>query len=224
MTDDAPRDPTLGPYVLPPLKFAYDALEPVIDAETMRLHHDKHHQSYVDKVNEALGRHPEWLGRTIEDVLRNLKDAPPDIRQTVRDQGGGHANHQFFWKILTPNGPGRPSGELAVAIDGRWGSFDAFKAEFEDRGARHFGSGWAFLAVRPRQDFRLEIVTLPNQDSVLGLDEPSPGLLACDLWEHAYYLKHRNRRADWLKAWWSVVHWDYVGERLAGVKAGRKQL
>jgi Fe-Mn family superoxide dismutase len=218
------EQPTLGPYVLPPLPYAYDALEPVIDAETMRLHHDKHHQGYVDAVNAALAKHPEWLGKTIEDVLRQLPELPEDIRQTVRNQGGGHANHQFFWKILTPKGPGKPSGDLAAAIDGAFGSFETFKAEFEAAGLRHFGSGWVFLVAHPKENFRLEILTLPNQDSVLELDHPSPGLLACDVWEHAYYLKHRNRRADWLRAWWDVVHWDYVGERLAGIHAGRKQL
>lgn len=218
-------NPTLGPYVLPPLKFAYDALEPVIDEATMRLHHDKHHQAYVDKTNEALAKHPEWLGRTIEDVLAHLGELPEDIRTTIKNQGGGHANHQFFWKILTPGGaPGGPSGELRQAIDASWGSFDAFKAAFEDKAVRHFGSGWAFLVAHPRRDFALEILTLPNQDSLLTLAEPSPGLLTCDLWEHAYYLKYNNRRADWLKAFWGIVNWPYVGERYEGVKAGKKQL
>ena len=214
----------VGPYTLPPLRFTYDALEPVIDAATMELHHAKHHQGYVDAVNAALGRHPEWLGKTIEEVLRRLPELPDDIRQTVRNQGGGHANHQFFWKILTPNGPGKPSGDLAAAIDKEFGGFEAFKARFEEAGLKQFGSGWVFLVAHPKEDFRLEILTLPNQDSVLELDHPSPGLLACDVWEHAYYLKHRNRRADWLRAWWDVVHWEYVGERLAGVRAGKKQL
>ena len=217
--------PPLGPYVLPPLKFAYDALEPAIDEATMRLHHDKHHQGYVDRVNAALEQHPEWFGRTIEDVLAHLKDLPEDIRTTVRNQGGGHANHQFFWKILVPHGaPEGPSGDLAAAIDARWGSFAGFKAEFEDRGTKLFGSGWAFLFAHPTKDFALEILTLPNQDSLLIQDVPSPGLLACDLWEHAYYLKYNNRRADWLKAFWGIVNWPYVGERFAGVKAGKKQL
>ncbi|MBY0612987.1 MAG: superoxide dismutase [Beijerinckiaceae bacterium] len=215
----------VGPYVLPPLKFAYDALEPVIDAETMRLHHDKHHQGYVDKVNEALEKHSEWLGLTIEEILRRLKELPEDIRQTVRNQGGGHANHQFFWKIMTPGGaPAGPTGDLKAAIETEWGSFEAFKAAFETAGAGHFGSGWVFLVCRPKRSFKLEILTLPNQDSVLLQEEPAPGLLACDLWEHAYYLKHRNARAAWLKAWWDVVNWPYIGERLAGVKAGKKQL
>ena len=215
-------NPALGPYVLPPLKFAYDALEPAIDEATMRLHHDKHHQAYVDKTNAALEQHPEWLGLTIEQVLARLPELPDDIRSVVRDQGGGHANHQFFWKILTPGGaPEGPTGDLAAAIDATWGSFDAFKTAFEDKAVKHFGSGWAFLVAHPRQDFALEILTLPNQDSLLAQAEPSPGLVACDLWEHAYYLKYNNRRADWIKAFWSIVDWPYVGERYAGVRRAR---
>jgi superoxide dismutase, Fe-Mn family len=214
----------VGPYVLRPLPFGYGALDPVIDEATMRLHHGEHHRAYVDGVNAAIAEHSEWLGLSIEEVLRRLQELPEDIRQTVRDQGGGHANHQFFWKILTPNGPGRPSGELAKAIDRDFGSFDTFKARFEDAGNRHFGSGWGFLVARPKQQFRLEILTLPNQDSVLELSEPAPGLIACDLWEHAYYLKYNHRRADWLKAWWDIVHWDYVAERLQGIREGKKQL
>lgn len=218
-------DPTLGPYRLPQLKFGYDALEPAIDEATMRLHHDKHHQGYVDNVNKALERHPDWLGRTIEDVLAHLKDVPDDIRATVRNQGGGHANHQFFWKILTPGGaPDGPTGDLKAAIDATWGSFETFKSAFEDKATKHFGSGWAFLVAHPRKKFALDILTLPNQDSLLTLAEPSPGLLACDLWEHAYYLKYNNRRADWLKAFWTIINWPYVGERFDGVKAGKKQL
>lgn len=218
-------NPTLGPYVLPLLKFAYDALEPVIDEATMRLHHDKHHQAYVDKTNAALEKHHEWLGRTIEDVLAHHAELPDDIKQTVLEQGGGHANHQFFWKILTPGGaPEGPTGELAAAIDAKWGSFDGFKAEFEDRAIKFFGSGWAFLVAHPTKDFELAILTLPNQDSLLTQPIPSPGLLTCDLWEHAYYLKYNNRRADWVKAFWGIVNWPYVGERYAGVKAGKKQL
>ena len=215
---------TLGPYRLPPLRFAYDAFEPVIDEATMRLHHDAHHQAYVDGVNAALARYPEWLGLTIEEVLSRLEQIPCDIRQAARDQGGGHANHQFFWKVLLPNGPGKPSGELAAAIDRDFGSYDAFKVKFQEAGVRHFGSGWVFLVAKPRQDSKLEILSLPNQDSLLEQAEPSPGLLCCDLWEHAHYLRYNNRRADWLAAWWGIVHWEYVSERLAGIKAGRKQL
>ena len=219
-----PTSAPVGPYALPPLRFEPGALEPIINAETMRIHHDRHHQAYVDKVNAALTRHPRWLGRTIEDVLRHLDELPDDIRQTVRDNGGGHANHQFFWKILTPQAPSGPSGDLNIAIEAEWGSIDAFKAAFEAAGNAHFGAGWTFLVARPTRHFKLEILTLPNQDSVLLQSEPAPGLLACDLWEHAYYLKHRQDKAAWLRSWWGVVHWDYVGERLSGIKAGKQQL
>ena len=214
----------LCPYTVPTLIFDAAALTPVIDAETMRLHHDVHHQAYVDGVNAALARHPALLGLTIEQVLRRLPDVPEDIRATVRNQGGGHANHQFFWKILTPHGRGRPTGDLLAAIERDFGSYEEFKAEVAAAGLRQFGSGWAFLVVRPKQDFRLEILTLPNQDSVLCQSEPAPGLLACDLWEHAYYLTYRNRRADWLAAWWDVVNWEYIAERLQGVREGRAHL
>jgi len=209
-------------YELPALAYAYDALEPAIDEATMRLHHDKHHRAYVDAANKALEPYPEWQGLTIEELLQRLDETPEAIRTTLRNQGGGHANHQFFWKILTPHGPGRPSGPLAAAIASDWGSFEAFQAAFEEAGTKHFGSGWVFLTVRPKDNFKLAIVTLSNQDSVLETGEP--GLLACDLWEHAYYLTYNNRRPEWLKAFWSVVHWDYVGERYQGVREGRKQL
>jgi len=216
--------PPVGPYILPPLKFGYADLEPIIDEATMRLHHDHHHRAYVDGVNRALAKHPEWLGMTIEEVLRRLPELPDDIRQTVRDQGGGHANHQFFWKILTPIRTGGPTGDLLAAIKKDFGSYETFKVRFVEAGVKHFGSGWVFLVAHPHEDFRLEILTLPNQDSVLELDRPSPGLLACDLWEHAYYLKYNNRRSDWLGAWWEVVNWPYVEDRFAGVRAGKKQL
>lgn len=213
----------IGPYVLSPLPFAYGALAPVIDAETMELHHLKHHQAYIDGVNAVLAGHPQWLGLTIEEVLRRLPELPEEIRETVRHQGGGHANHQFFWKTLTPGGKGRPSGALLAAIDRDFGSYPRFKAAFEAAGLTHFGSGWAFLVCRPYQNFRLEIITLANQDSIHSLAEAAHGLLACDLWEHAYYLRYRNRRADWLKAWWDIVHWDSVAERLDCIRQGRRQ-
>jgi superoxide dismutase, Fe-Mn family len=214
----------VGPYVLPPLPYSYDALAPAIDAETLRLHHDKHHRAYVDGINAALAEYPQWQGLTIEEVLRRLPELPDEIRRTVRNQGGGHANHQFFWKTLTPVGRGQPGGELLASIVRDFGSFDRFKATFEAEAMKQFGSGWAFLVCRPNQDFKLEIVTLPNQDSVLSLTDPAPGLLICDLWEHAYYLGYKNRRADWLKAWWGIVHWDYVSERLDGIREGLHQL
>jgi Fe-Mn family superoxide dismutase len=209
-------------YALPDLAYAYDALKPAIDEATMRLHHDNHHRAYVDATNKALEPYPEWQEMTIEELLQRLDETPDAIRATLRNQGGGHANHQFFWKIMTPNAPGVPSGDLAAAIDKEWGSFAAFQSAFEEAGTKHFGSGWAFLTVKPKEDFKLEIVTLPNQDSVLEIG--APGLIACDLWEHAYYLTYNNRRADWLKAFWSVVHWNYIGERYQGVREGRKQL
>ncbi len=190
----------------------------------MRLHHDKHHQAYVDGVNAALARHPDWQGMAIEELLRRLPEIPEDIRAAVRHQGGGHANHQFFWKVLTPQGAEKPSGDLFAAIRRDFGSFDTFKQQFEDAGIGLFGSGWVFLVCRPKNQFRLEILTLPNQDSVLLQPEPAPGLLLCDVWEHAYYLKYRDRRVDWLRSWWELVDWDYVGERLQGIHEGRKQL
>jgi superoxide dismutase, Fe-Mn family len=215
----------VGPYALPPLKHGYKDFAPVIDAETMRLHHSKHHQSYVDSVNAVLSKHPDWLGLTIEEVLRRLREVPVDVRQAVRDQGGGHANHQFFWKILVPGGaPEGPRNGLLSSLQRDFGSVEEFKRQFQAAGTAHFGSGWAFLVCRPKQNFKLEIMTLSNQDSVLSQPEPAPGLLCCDLWEHAYYLTYRNRRADWLKAWWALVNWPYVAERLQGVREGRQQL
>jgi len=207
-------------YELPALPYAYDALEPVIDAETMRLHHDKHHRAYVDSLNKVLEGHPGVRGLTIEDLLRRLDRVPESIRATVRNQGGGHANHQFFWKILAPGGSAMPN-DLRAEIERDFGSVDAMKTRFEEVGAKHFGSGWVFLVLDPATN-GLEILSLPNQDSVLTIGKA--GLLLCDLWEHAYYLAHRNRRAEWLSSWWDVVHWSYVGERLNRAKGGAKQL
>lgn len=171
-----------APFQLAPLPYAYDALEPVISAETMRLHHDKHHHSYIDALNKVLEGHPEWHGKTIEQILSYLDEVPEAVRQAVRNQGGGHANHQLFWKIMKPNGGGEPGKDLAEAI----------RADF--------GSGWVFLVVDPAQGGKLDILTMPNQDSVLLVKKPA--LLGNDLWEHAYYLQYQNRRADYLKAWW----------------------
>jgi Fe-Mn family superoxide dismutase len=198
-------------YKLPPLRFGYDALEPYLDAETMELHHDKHHQAYVDKLNETLAPYPELAALTIENLLRRLDQVPEAIRTAVRNNGGGHANHQSFWEILGPNTGGAPKGAIADALTQDFGSFEHFQSLFADAAAKHFGSGWAFLVVKPATG-RLEIMSLPNQDSVLrpGL----AGLLSCDVWEHAYYLKYRNRRPDYLAAWWHVVAWDVVDERL----------
>jgi Fe-Mn family superoxide dismutase len=204
-------------YKLPPLQFGYDALEPYIDAETMELHHDKHHQAYVDNLNKALEPYPQLTDLTIEDLLRRLDQVPETIRTAVRNNGGGHANHEFFWEILAPHAGGSPKGAIAGAIEKDFGSFERFQSLFADAAAKHFGSGWAFLVV-DRSTQRLEIMSLPNQDSVLL--HGTPGLLCCDVWEHAYYLKYRNRRPDYLGAWWKVVAWDVVDRRLRDVVNG----
>ena len=204
-------------YKLPPLRFGYDALEPYIDAETMELHHDKHHHAYVDNLNKALEPYPKLADLPIEDLLRRLDEVPEPIRTAVRNNGGGHANHQFFWDILAPRAGGTPKGAIAAAITKDFGSFEKFQSLFTDAATKHFGSGWAFLVV-DRSAARLQIVSLPNQDSVVA--HGTPGLLCCDVWEHAYYLKYRNRRPDYLAAWWKVVAWDVVDERLRDAMAG----
>lgn len=209
------------PFTLPPLPYAYDALEPAIDADTMKLHHDKHHRAYIDKLNAALAPHPELHGLIIEDLLRKLDDVPEAIRQTVREQGGGHANHQFFWKVIGPARGTKPEGKLAEAIDRDFGGLAKFQEQFAAAATKQFGSGWAFLVVNPATK-TLEILALPNQDSVLL--HKRPGLLACDVWEHAYYLRYQNRRADYLTAWWQVVAWDVVSRRFDNFLAGKQQL
>jgi Fe-Mn family superoxide dismutase len=198
-------------YKVPPLRFAYDALEPYIDAETMELHHDRHHQTYVDNVNKAIEPYPHLADLTIEDLLGRLDQLPETIQTAVRSQGGGHANHQFLWEILGPTTGDSPKGAIADAITKDFGSFERFQSLFTDVAAKHFGSGWVFLVGNPSTR-RLEIMSLPNQDSALLRGKP--GLLCCDVWEHAYYLKYRNRRQDYLLAWWNVVAWDVVDERL----------
>jgi Fe-Mn family superoxide dismutase len=198
-------------YKVPPLRFAYDALEPYIDAETMELHHDKHHQAYVDNLNKAIEPYPHLADLTIEDLLCRLDQVPEPIRLAVRNQGGGHANHQFFWEILGPRAGDSPKSAIADAITRDFGSFERFQSLFTDVATKHFGSGWVFL-VGNRSTGRLEIMSLPDQDSVLL--HGKAGLLCCDVWEHAYYLKYRNRRPDYLLAWWNVVAWDVVDERL----------
>jgi superoxide dismutase, Fe-Mn family len=205
-------------YKLLPLRFAYDALDPYVDAETMELHHDKHHQTYVDNLNKAIEPYPPLADLTIEDLLRRLDQVPEEIRTAVRNHGGGHANHQLFWEILGPRTGKSPKGAIAEAVTKQFGSFAKFQSLFTDAATKHFGSGWAFLVVNPSTE-GLEILSLPNQDSALLLGKPA--LLCCDVWEHAYYLKYRNRRADYLLAWWNVVAWDVVDERLGDVRAGK---
>ncbi|WP_428342521.1 superoxide dismutase [Mycobacterium sp.] len=208
-------------YVLAPLPYAYDALEPFIDAPTMLLHHEFHHRGYVDRLNAAIAGYPQLHGMTIEDLLRRLEDVPAEIRQRVREQGGGHANHQFFWKIIGPPRATVPAGRLAEALDHDFGGLHEFQKRFSDAAAGVFGSGWAFLVINP-DSHGLEIMTLPNQDSVLL--HQRPGLLACDVWEHAYYLRYHQRRSDYLDAWWHVVAWDVVSRRLDNFFAGKQQL
>ena len=206
-------------HKLPPLRFSYDALEPYIDAETMELHHDKHHGAYVDALNTTLAPYPDLAELTVEDLLRHLDRVPETIRTAVRNNGGGHANHQLFWDVLGPHADARPKGAIADAITRDFGSFEWFQSLFADAATKHFGAGWAFL-VFDEPARRLRIVSLPNQDSVL-LRGNSP-LLCCDVWEHAYYVKYRNRRPDYLAAWWNVVAWDVVDERLRDVTASAR--
>ncbi|MBW4471500.1 MAG: superoxide dismutase [Stenomitos rutilans HA7619-LM2] len=210
------------PFPLPALRFAYDALEPFIDAETMQVHHQLHHQTYINNLNAAIKDYPQLHQMSIEDILRQLDQVPESIRATVRNQGGGHANHQFFWKILKPGPATTPEGVLGEAIAQAFESFDNFKTQFHAAGLKLFGSGWVFLVVDPKDGSKLKIHTTANQDSVLL--EGLPGLLCCDVWEHAYYLKYHNRRADYLEAFWHVVDWDVVARRLEGFRAGKRQL
>jgi Fe-Mn family superoxide dismutase len=196
-------------FELPALTYAFDALEPTIDARTMEIHHDKHHQAYVTNLNAAL-EGTEWADRTIEDVLANLDAIPEAKRGAVRNNGGGHANHTLFWTIMGPGGGGEPSGDLAAAIDETFGGVDAFKAQVIDAGVKRFGSGWSWLV---RDDAGLAVISLPNQDSPL-MEGKTP-LLGIDVWEHAYYLQYQNRRPDYLAAWWEVVNWDEVARRFA---------
>lgn len=196
-------------YELPELPYAKDALEPHIDATTMEIHHGKHHQTYITKLNAALEGHDELAAKSIDDLIANLDEVPESIRGAVRNNGGGHANHSLFWKLMGPGAGGEPAGKLAEAIQSTFGSFDAFKEKFEAAGAARFGSGWVWLIKNKAGD--LEITSTPNQDSpVMTGDTP---LLGCDVWEHAYYLKYQNKRPDYLKAFWNVVNWSEVASR-----------
>jgi Fe-Mn family superoxide dismutase len=194
-------------YEVPDLPYPYDALEPHIDEATMRVHHDKHHQAYVDKANGAL-EGTEWADKDVEEVLQNLSSLPADKQGPVRNNAGGHYNHSLFWKMLSPDGGGGPSGELAEAINSAFGSFDAFKEEFKNAGIGQFGSGWAWLVKNA--DGSVAVTKTPNQDSPIS-DGQTP-LLGADVWEHAYYLKYQNKRPEYLDAFWNVVSWDYVAE------------
>jgi Fe-Mn family superoxide dismutase len=196
-------------YELPALPYAKNALEPHIDATTMEIHHGKHHQTYITKLNAALEGHPDLAAKSIEDLIADIDALPESIRGAVRNNGGGHANHSLFWKLMAPNAGGQPTGALASAIESTFGSFDAFKEKFEAAGANRFGSGWAWLIKNKKG--ALEITSTPNQDSpLMSGDTP---LLGCDVWEHAYYLNYQNRRPDYLKAFWNVVNWSEVAAR-----------
>ena len=202
-------------FTLPPLPYAYDALEPAIDKETMTFHHDKHHQAYVDNLNKAIDGDSSLQGKSLEELFANMSKAP----KAVRNNGGGHWNHSLFWELLAPQGEtGEPSAELAAAIDRDLGGMETFKEAFNAAGAGQFGSGWAWLIV---QDGKLKVTSTPNQDNPLMdvADEKGAVVLAADVWEHAYYLKYQNRRPDYLKAFWTVVNWNKANELFAAATA-----
>ncbi|MDM5156474.1 superoxide dismutase [Mn] [Bacillus sp. DX1.1] len=203
----------MAKHELPNLPYAYDALEPHFDKETMNIHHTKHHNTYVTNLNAALEGHEELAGKSVEELVTNLNEVPEAIRTAVRNNGGGHANHSFFWTILSPNGGGQPVGELASAIEAKFGSFDAFKAEFAKAGATRFGSGWAWLVVNNGE---LEVTSTPNQDS--PLTEGKALVVGLDVWEHAYYLHYQNRRPDYIGAFWNVVDWNAAEKRYQDAK------
>src|SRR5919201_467589 len=199
-------------FEVPPLPYDYAALEPHVDEQTMRVHHDKHHQAYVDNANKAL-EGTEWADRSVEDILADLEIISEDKRTAVRNNAGGHANHSLFWEIMSPDGGGEPSGALADAIDSTFGGLDALKEAVNDAGVKRFGSGWTWVV---HDGTGLAVYSTPNQDSpVINSDTP---LLGIDVWEHAYYLKYQNRRPDYLAAWWNVVNWDGVAERFESAR------
>ena len=198
------------PFKLPELGYAYNALEPHIDAQTMEIHHSKHHAAYTNNLNAALEKHPDLQGREAEDLIRNLLSVPEDIRTAVRNNGGGYINHNLFWQIMQPGGSNKPTGKLASEIDSTFGGFDAFKEAVAKAGTTRFGSGWAWLVADAGG--KLQVTSTPNQDSPIS-DGLTP-LLGLDVWEHAYYLKYQNKRPDYITAWWNVVNWDVVASNL----------
>ncbi|MBN1444106.1 MAG: superoxide dismutase [Planctomycetes bacterium] len=198
-------------FDLPKLTYPYDALEPYIDARTMEIHHTKHHQAYIDNVNKAIAGKSELEAKSADELIRDLRAIPEDIRTAVRNNGGGHANHSLFWTVMGPGKGGQPRGELKTAIDTVFGNFEKFKEEFGKAAMTRFGSGWAWLID---DGGKLAVTSTPNQDSPLS--EGRRPLLCLDVWEHAYYLKYQNRRADYIGAWWNAVDWDAVAARLKG--------
>lgn len=201
------------PFTVPPLPYAFDALEPYIDAKTMEIHHDKHHGAYVTNLNKALEGHADLQNKTVEQLLTGLNSLPESIRTAVRNNGGGHLNHSLFWKIMKKGGGGEPSGELATAINGAFGSFAEFKAKLVDAGTKRFGSGWAWLLFR---DGKLVIESSANQDN--PIIDGGKAFFGVDVWEHAYYLKYQNRRPEYLEAWWNTINWAQVEENFAHAK------
>jgi len=213
-TPAAPAAPA-GPFTLPALPYAYDALEPTVDAETMHLHHDKHHQAYVNNLNAAVANYPQLASRSVDDLIANLNSVPEEVRTAIRNQGGGHANHSFWWTILSASEGVEPKADLAKAIDAQFGGYAQFQAAFTKAAAGLFGSGWTWLTLAPGG--KLQIETSPNQDSPLTAGRTP--LLALDLWEHSYYLKYQNRRADYIAAWYRVINWDHIAGLYAKAKA-----
>ncbi|MER3407042.1 MAG: superoxide dismutase [Patescibacteria group bacterium] len=196
------------PYSLPNLPYSYDALEPYIDKMTMEIHHTKHHQTYINNLNSALEKYPEFHNLELEQILKNLNQLPEEIRSSVRNNGGGHSNHSLFWEIMKPNGGGEPQGELRKAIEENFGSFENFKNLFSETAIKHFGSGWAWLVLTSEK--KLKVYSLLNQDNpLMNGDLPIMGL---DVWEHAYYLKYQNRRAEYVQNWWNIVNWEKIEE------------
>ncbi|HEY5792786.1 MAG TPA: superoxide dismutase [Chthoniobacterales bacterium] len=202
-----------GPYTLPKLPYDYTALEPSIDALTMQIHHDKHHQAYVTNANKLLAGHGELSKLSPEELIANLDKVPEDIRTGLRNNAGGHVNHTLFWQMMSPSGGGKPAGEIAKAIDASFGSFEDFQKQFNEAATKRFGSGWAWLIYRPA-DTKLAILSTANQDSPLMEPGQLP-VLGLDVWEHAYYLKYQNRRPDYIATWWNVVNWGFVNKLFA---------
>ena len=198
-------------FTLPELPYGFDALEPHIDTATMQIHHGKHHQAYVNNLNAAIEKAPELAGKSLDDLMSGINSVPEAVRAAVRNNGGGHWNHSFFWKLMGPNGGGNPSGEVGKAIDDAFGSFDKFKEQFSAAGVGRFGSGWAWLV---NDGGKLSIMSTPNQDNPLM--EGKNAILGLDVWEHAYYLKYQNKRPDYIGAWWNVVNWEAVNEAFSG--------
>ena len=203
-----------GPFKLPPLPYAYDALEPYIDAETMQIHHDKHHAAYVANLNKAVAGQPELEAKSVEELVRDLNAVPENIRTAVRNNGGGHYNHSLFWQMMKKDGGGEPKGELARAIAIKFGNFTNFKENLSKAALGQFGSGWAWLVLDGRE---VKIESTPNQDTPLS--QGRQPLLGIDVWEHAYYLKYQNRRPEYVGAWFNVINWDFVADRLARLKS-----